>query len=403
MARSSYQKLKPIYIMDYLLKNSDEQHPVTITQLIEYLAAQGIQSERKSIYGDLEALQFYGLDIVQSSLGRSAGYYIANRSFELPELKLLVDSVQSSKFITHKKTATLIRKIETLASIHEAQLLDRQVFVTNRIKTMNESIYYNVDAIHHGISTNCKIQFRYFEYPITKERRYRKDGAFYVVSPFAMTGDDENYYMVGFDLEVAQKVAEKLGVKATFVEGEWDGLLAGVDGGRYDSMANGVEITEERAQKYDFSDPYCYIRTAIIVKSDDDSINSFEDLNGKTTANTISSTYATLAESYGAKTTGVDDLNQTIELLLNGRVDATLNAEVTYFDYLKEHPDANIKIAALTNDASQVAFPVRKGDETATLREALNQAINELREDGTIAEISEKYFGTDLSQAPSAN
>ena len=140
------------------------------------------------------------------------------------------------------------------------------------------------------------------------------------------TYHDENDQLVGFDIEVAQKVAEKLGVKATFVEGEWDGLLA-----------------------------------------------------------------------------GVDDLNQTIELLLNGRVDATLNAEVTYFDYLKEHPDANIKIAALTNDASQVAFPVRKGDETATLREALNQAINELREDGTIAEISEKYFGTDLSQAPSAN
>ncbi len=217
------------------------------------------------------------------------------------------------------------------------------------------------------------------------------------------TYHDENDQLVGFDIEVAQKVAEKLGVKATFVEGEWDGLLAGVDGGRYDSMANGVEITEERAQKYDFSDPYCYIRTAIIVKSDDDSINSFEDLNGKTTANTISSTYATLAESYGAKTTGVDDLNQTIELLLNGRVDATLNAEVTYFDYLKEHPDANIKIAALTDDASQVAFPLRKGDETATLREAMNQAIQELRDDGTIAEISEKYFGTDLSQAPSAN
>lgn len=217
------------------------------------------------------------------------------------------------------------------------------------------------------------------------------------------TYHDENDQLVGFDIEVAQKVAEKLGVKATFVEGEWDGLLAGVDGGRYDSMANGVEITEERAEKYDFSDPYCYIRTAIIVKSDNDSINSFEDLNGKTTANTISSTYAALAESYGAKTTGVDDLNQTIELLLNGRVDATLNAEVTYYDYLKEHPDANIKIAALTDDASKVAFPVRKGDETATLREAMNQAIQELREDGTIGEISEKYFGTDLSQAPSAN
>lgn len=216
------------------------------------------------------------------------------------------------------------------------------------------------------------------------------------------TYHDENDQLVGFDIEVAQKVAEKLGVKATFVEGEWDGLLAGVDGGRYDTMANGVEITEERALKYDFSDPYCYIRTAIIVKGDNDSINSFEDLNGKTTANTISSTYATLAESYGAVTTGVDDLNQTIELLLAGRVDATLNAEVTYIDYLKEHPDADIKIAALTEDASHVAFPVRKGDDTATLREAMNQAIKELREDGTLTEISEKYFGTDLTQPSSA-
>ena len=202
---------------------------------------------------------------------------------------------------------------------------------------------------------------------------------------------------------VATLIAEKLGVEPEFIEGEWDGLLAGLDAGRYDIMVNGVDITEERAEKYDFSEPYAYNRTAVITKGDNDTINSLEDLKDKKTANTISSTYAQLAEQYGADVTGVDDLNQTIELLLNGRVDATLNAEVTYFDYLKEHPDANIKIAALTNDASQVAFPVRKGDETATLREALNQAINELREDGTIAEISEKYFGTDLSQAPSAN
>ena len=217
------------------------------------------------------------------------------------------------------------------------------------------------------------------------------------------TYHDENDNLVGYDVEVATLIAEKLGVEPEFIEGEWDGLLAGLDAGRYDIMVNGVDITEERAEKYDFSEPYAYNRTAVITKGDNDTINSLEDLKDKKTANTISSTYATLAESYGAKTTGVDDLNQTIELLLNGRVDATLNAEVTYFDYLKEHPDANIKIAALTNDASQVAFPVRKGDETATLREALNQAINELREDGTIAEISEKYFGTDLSQAPSAN
>lgn len=220
-------------------------------------------------------------------------------------------------------------------------------------------------------------------------------------APWTYHDADDN--LVGYDVEVAQNIAKKLGVEVNFVEGEWDGLLAGLDDGRYDIMVNGVGVTEERAEKYNFSTPYAYNRTAVIVRGDYDEINSMEDLEGKTTANTISSTYATLAESYGAKTTGVDDLNQTIELLLNGRVDATLNAEVTYFDYLKEHPDANIKIAALTNDASQVAFPVRKGDETATLREALNQAINELREDGTIAEISEKYFGTDLSQAPSAN
>ena len=199
MARSAYQKLKPLYIMNYLLQNSDEDHLVSMSQLIEHLAAHGIPSERKSVYDDIEALRVFGLDIVQGGSGKNAGYYIANRSFELPELKLLVDSVQSSKFITHKKPATLIKKIETLASIHEAQLLNRQVFVKNRIKTMNESIYYNIDAIQSGISQNKKIQFKYFEYTVQKTRHYRKDGAFYVVSPFAMTWDDENYYLVAFD------------------------------------------------------------------------------------------------------------------------------------------------------------------------------------------------------------
>ena len=199
MARSAYQKLKPLYIMNYLLQNSDEDHLVSMSQLIEHLAAHGIPSERKSVYDDIEALRVFGLDIVQGGSGKNAGYYIANRSFELPELKLLVDSVQSSKFITHKKTATLIKKIETLASIHEAQLLNRQVYVKNRIKTMNESIYYNIDAIQSGISQNKKIQFKYFEYTVQKTRHYRKDGSFYVVSPFAMTWDDENYYLVAFD------------------------------------------------------------------------------------------------------------------------------------------------------------------------------------------------------------
>lgn len=212
------------------------------------------------------------------------------------------------------------------------------------------------------------------------------------------TYHDENDQLVGFDVEIAEEVAKKLGVKATFVEGEWDGLLAGLEVGRYDTMANGVEITDERAEKYDFSVPYGYIRTAIIVRGDNEDIKSFEDLNGKKTANTISSTYALLAESYGAKPTGVDDLNQTIEMLLAGRVDATLNAEVTFYDYIKAKPDADLKVAALTDEASYVAFPFPKGENSKALQDAVNQAVAELSEDGTLSRISEKYFGTDITQ-----
>ncbi len=212
------------------------------------------------------------------------------------------------------------------------------------------------------------------------------------------TYHDENDKLVGFDIEVAEKIAEKLGVEAEFVEGEWDGILAGLEAGRYDIMANGVEITEERAQKYDFSEPYGYIRTAIIVRGDDDSIKTFDDLKGKTTANTISSTYAMLAESYGATALGVDDLNQTIELLLAGRIDATLNAEVTFYDYIKEHPEADLKIAALTDTASQVAIPMPKGENSETLKITINKAIEELRADGTLSEISIKYFGSDIAK-----
>ena len=195
------QKLKPIYIMDFLLRSSDEEHPVTMKQIISYLESRGISAERKSVYSDLDALRSYGLDIIQSENGKLTGYYIGERPFELPELKLLVDSVQSSKFITRTKTGTLIKKIEKLASIHEAQLLQRQVFVANRIKQMNESIYYNVDEIHNGLSQNKQIRFKYFTFTVEKKKAYRRDGAFYQVSPFALTWDDENYYMVAYDSE----------------------------------------------------------------------------------------------------------------------------------------------------------------------------------------------------------
>lgn len=213
------------------------------------------------------------------------------------------------------------------------------------------------------------------------------------------TYHDESGELVGYDTEVARAIADKLGVTATFVEGEWDGLLAGLDAGRYDIMVNGVDVTPDRAEKYDFSIPYAYNRMAVIVKGDNDAVASMEDLKDKKTANTISSTYAETARAYGAEVTGVDDLAATFELLYSGRIDATLNAEVTYYDYMAQHPDADLKIACLAQEADSVAIPLRKGEETKTLREAIDKALGELAEEGTLSELSEKYFGTDISKA----
>ena len=210
---------------------------------------------------------------------------------------------------------------------------------------------------------------------------------------------DESGELVGYDVEVARAVAEKLGVKPSFAEGAWDGLLAGLEAGRYDIMANGVEIDDARREKYDFSVPYAYNRTAVIVRAEDDSIQAMEDLKGKSTANTLNSTYAILAEGYGASVTPVDDFIQTIELLTSGRIDATLNADVSYADYMAQHPDAPIKIACFDPNASQVAIPMPKGADSDALRAAIDQALEELAADGTLAGLSMKYFGTDISKA----
>ena len=191
MPKSPNQKLKLLYLMEILLQQTDERHPMTVPEMIAQLAQRGVSAERKSIYGDLEALRTFGLDIVQAK-SKTTGYYVGTRAFETPELKLLVDSVQSSKFITHKKTLALIKKIEGLASIYDAQLLQRQVYVHGRVKSMNESVYYNVDEISDAISRDRQIRFHYFEYTISKQRRYRKEGAFYVVSPLALMWDNEN-------------------------------------------------------------------------------------------------------------------------------------------------------------------------------------------------------------------
>ena len=208
---------------------------------------------------------------------------------------------------------------------------------------------------------------------------------------------DESDTLVGYDVKVSRAIAEKLGVEPEYVESDWDSLFAGLDAGRFDIVCNGVEVTDERAKTYDFTTPYGYIHTALAVRKDNEDIKSFEDLKGKTTANSLASTYMELAESYGATVQGIDTLEETIQLLTAGRIDATLNADVSFYDYLNVHPDADFKLVAQTEDASHVAIPVRKGDDSASLLEAINTAIEELRADGTLKALGEKYFGQDIS------
>lgn len=199
MPKSSNQKLKLVYLMKILLDRTDETHSITMPEIIDALAAYGVSAERKSLYSDIETLRLYGVDVIGVQEGRMYYYHVGNRQFELAELKLLVDSIQSAKFITEKKSETLIKKIEGLASTHEASQLHRQVYVAGRVKTMNESIYYNVDRIHTAIGQNTRITFQYFQWNVDKEMELRHDGALYEVSPWSLSWDDENYYLIAYD------------------------------------------------------------------------------------------------------------------------------------------------------------------------------------------------------------
>ncbi|MCL2827133.1 MAG: WYL domain-containing protein [Oscillospiraceae bacterium] len=204
MPRSENQKLKLLTLMQLLLRRTDEHHGLTVAEMIEALEKEGISAERKAIYHDLELLRQFGLDI-ETRKGEKYVYFIASREFELPELKLLVDAIQSARFITRKKSEELMGKLEGLTSIHEARQLRRQVVYTGRVKAMNERIYYTVDALHTAIAQGRQITFRYFEWALsfgTAEkisRRYRRDGALYTVSPWTLLWDSENYYMVAYD------------------------------------------------------------------------------------------------------------------------------------------------------------------------------------------------------------
>ncbi len=256
MARSTNQKLKLLYLLQYLNRQSDERHPVSVADMIAELARHDIAAERKSIYDDLEALRSFGADIVQLR-GRRPGYYIGQRDFELPELKLLVDSIQSSKFITEKKTVSLIRKVESLASVHDARLLERQVYVRSRVKSMNESVYYNVDEISGAINRDRMIRFRYFEFTVEKERHYRRGGACYTLSPFALMWDDENYYMLAWDAEEARmkhfRVDKMSAIAALDMPRQGKAAFAETDMSAYSKKVFGMFTGEESAVRLRFA------------------------------------------------------------------------------------------------------------------------------------------------------
>ena len=256
MARSPNQKLKLLYLMRVFLEKTDEKHPITVAELIAELSRYDISAERKSIYDDIEALRLFGLDIIQVK-AKTTGYYVGSRDFELPELKLLVDSVQSSKFITQSKTLSLIRKIEGLASVHEARELQRQVYVRNRVKSMNESVYYNVDDISDAISRDRAIRFRYYEYTVTKERRYRRDGALYETSPYALLWDDENYYMLAWDAKEARmkhfRVDKMSGIRVLETPREGENAFQSMDMSSYTQHVFGMFAGEKQPVKLRFA------------------------------------------------------------------------------------------------------------------------------------------------------
>ena len=201
MAKGPNQKLKLLYLMKIFMEETDDEHGLTMPQLIAKLNAYGVNADRKTMYQDMEELRTFGLDIIGEQEGRKWYYYLGAREFELPELKLLVDSVQSAKFMTDKKSSELIHKIESLASRYEAKKLQRQVFITGRVKTMNESIYYNVDRLHEAIGTDSQIRFKYYQWNVNKEMELRRDGEWYQTSPWSLMWDDENYYLIAYNSE----------------------------------------------------------------------------------------------------------------------------------------------------------------------------------------------------------
>ncbi|MCR5590782.1 MAG: transporter substrate-binding domain-containing protein [Lachnospiraceae bacterium] len=216
-------------------------------------------------------------------------------------------------------------------------------------------------------------------------------------SPFTYHDETTNE-LVGFDVEVAKEIAKRIGVEAEFAEGDFDGGLTGVSQGTFDMMANGVDVTDDRRQTFDFTDAYAFDRAVLVTRADNNDIHTFEDLAGRKTANSVGSTYAQMGEKMGAEVVNVPTLGETMELVLNGTADATINANTSVRDYLNTTGNTELAVAAVDEELTEYAVPLKKGEDNDSLRQAINDAISEMRADGTLSEISMKYFGSDITK-----
>lgn len=253
MPKGKNQKFKLYCLAQIMLEQTDEEHYISMPEIIEALAAYDITADRKSLYQDLRDLEKLGIEVEGEATGNRYHYHVISRFFELPELKLLVDAIQSSKFITERKSNALIKKLERLVSKYEAQKLQRQVYVSGRIKTMNESIYYTVDAIHNAISENRKIKFQYYQWNIKKEMELRHNGAWYHISPWGLSWDDENYYLVGFDSEAGlikhYRVDKMLHISMSEEKREGSEYFTKLDMAEYAKKSFGMYGGEEQTVK----------------------------------------------------------------------------------------------------------------------------------------------------------
>ncbi len=250
MAKGNNQKLKLLYLAKIFSEETDEDHGLTVAEIAARLRSYDVSADRKTLYLDLEELRRFGMDIVSTRVGKMHYYHLVSRVFELPELKLLVDSVQSSRFITEKKSRTLIKKLESLVSTYDAVQLHRQVLIAGRIKTMNESIYYNVDELHTAINRGVQIKFRYFRWNVDKQEEFRHNGAWYCVSPWHLRWDDENYYLIAYDAGAGRlkhyRVDKMKNISITDMPREGQSLMKDFDPAAYTNSLFGMyggEIT----------------------------------------------------------------------------------------------------------------------------------------------------------------